>query len=60
MMWTSAKSDDAIFDCTDQWAYDIQHERHIGDFSHWKDHDEYQKAFNRLLRDLQAESKRIE
>ncbi|MGB8646188.1 MAG: toll/interleukin-1 receptor domain-containing protein [Anaerolineae bacterium] len=29
-------------------------QRHIGDFTHWKEHDEYQKAFARLLRDLQA------
>jgi len=26
----------------------------IPDFSHWKDHDAYQKAFDRLLRDLKA------
>jgi hypothetical protein len=24
----------------------------IGDFTRWKDHDAYQKAFDRLLRDL--------
>ena len=28
--------------------------RHIGDFQNWKNHDDYQKAFERLLRDLQA------
>ena len=28
----------------------------IPDFTHWKDHDAYQKAFNRLLRDLKAEA----
>ena len=27
----------------------------IPDFSNWKDHDSYQKAFGRLLRDLNAE-----
>ena len=27
----------------------------IPDFSHWKDHDSYQEAFQRLLRDLAAE-----
>jgi uncharacterized protein YjbI with pentapeptide repeats len=27
----------------------------IPDFSHWKDHDSYQGAFDRLLRDLKAE-----
>ena len=26
--------------------------RHILDFSNWKDHDAYQVAFDRLLRDL--------
>ena len=29
--------------------------RHIGDFTKWKDHDEYQKTLARLIRDLQAE-----
>jgi hypothetical protein len=29
----------------------------IPDFSNWKDDDQYQKAFDRLLRDLKAESK---
>lgn len=28
--------------------------RHIGDFSGWKDHDAYHRAFERLLRDLRA------
>ena len=28
---------------------------HIGNFCKWKDHDSYQKAFDRLLKDLKAE-----
>ena len=32
--------------------------RHIGDFTRWKEHDAYQKALDRLLRDLQVERKR--
>ncbi len=48
--------DDAVFDCTDRWANDIQRERHIGDFTDWKDHDSYKAAFERLLRDLKKES----
>ena len=32
--------------------------RHIGDFTKWKDHDSYRKAFDRLLRDLRAEEKK--
>jgi hypothetical protein len=27
----------------------------LGDFTHWKDHDAYQKALDRLLRDLRVE-----
>jgi hypothetical protein len=27
----------------------------VPDFSNWKDHDSYQKAFQRLVRDLKAE-----
>jgi hypothetical protein len=29
--------------------------RNIADFTRWKDNDEYQTAFARLLRDLQAQ-----
>ena len=29
--------------------------RYIGDFTRWKDHDAYQKALDRLLRDLRVE-----
>jgi hypothetical protein len=32
----------------------------IPDFSRWKDHDAYQQAFERLLRDLKAEGRRSE
>jgi len=27
-------------------------ERHVDDFQHWKEHDEYQKSFARVLCDL--------
>jgi hypothetical protein len=40
------------------WAALIRRTRHIGDFTRWKDHDSYQKAFERLLRDLKAEEKK--
>jgi hypothetical protein len=38
------------------WASDIKRQRHIGNFSRWKRHDDYQKAFTRLLRDLQPDT----
>jgi hypothetical protein len=46
--------DDAVKDCTAPWAADIRRSRHIGDFRGWKNHDEYQKAFERLLHDLKT------
>ncbi len=46
--------DDAVKDCTAPWVADLRRQRHIGDFRGWKNHDDYQKAFERLLRDLRA------
>jgi hypothetical protein len=37
------------------WIADIRRTRPIGDFSRWKEHDAYQQAFERLLRDLKAD-----
>ncbi len=48
--------DDVIWETDQAWAADIRRTRQIGDFANWKDHDAYQKAFERLLRDLKAES----
>jgi hypothetical protein len=33
----------------------LQQHPHIGDFTRWKKHDAYQKALDRLLRDLRVE-----
>ncbi len=48
--------DRTVFESPFDWATEIRHERNIGDFTHWKNHDDYQKAFTRLLRDLKAEA----
>ena len=47
--------DGAVMDTDKAWATKLRRSRHIGDFTKWKDHDSYQKAFDRLLRDLKAE-----
>jgi len=47
--------DDAVIESGQAWAAALRRMRHIGDFSKWKDHDSYSKAFERLLRDLKAE-----
>ena len=47
--------DEAVMQSRAGWASHIRLTRHIGNFTRWKEHDEYQKAFARLLRDLKAE-----
>ncbi len=47
--------DEAVMETDQAWAADIRRTRHIGDFSHWKDHDAYQNAFECLLQDLKVE-----
>jgi uncharacterized protein YjbI with pentapeptide repeats len=48
--------DDAVMETDQAWAASLRRMRHIGDFRAWKDHDQYQKSFERLLRDLKAKS----
>jgi hypothetical protein len=53
--------DNAVLECPYAWATEIRHERNMGDFTGWKkNHDKYQKAFDRLLRDLKTEAKKTE
>lgn len=47
--------DDAVMRTRQAWAADVRRTRHIGDFTSWKEHDEYQKAFDRLMRDLKQD-----
>jgi len=46
--------DDAVMETDQAWAASLRRIRHIGDFCAWKDHDPYQRSFERLLRDLKA------
>ncbi len=47
--------DEEVMKTQTGWPALIRNTRNIGDFRRWKNHDEYQKAFSRLLRDLKAE-----
>ena len=47
--------DAAVMESKTGWAAAIRRTRHIGNFSNWKNHDDYQKGLERLLRDLQIE-----
>ena len=49
--------DSAVMETDAAWAQRIRDARHIGDFTAWKDHDAYQVAFERLLRDLKSDAK---
>jgi hypothetical protein len=46
--------DDAVMESPVGWASHIRQTRHIGDFRGWENHGAYQKAFERLLKDLKA------
>jgi TIR domain len=46
--------DDAVMQTNTAWAGDIRRIRFIGDFRQWQDETAYQRALQRLLRDLQA------
>jgi hypothetical protein len=44
--------DDAVMKTKEAWAGLVRRDRNIGDFTRWKDHDNYQQSFARVLRDL--------
>jgi uncharacterized protein YjbI with pentapeptide repeats len=48
--------DEAVMQTSEAWAHLLRGQRNIGDFTRWKDHDSYQKSFERLMRDLRVES----
>lgn len=48
--------DKAIMEIEGGWPALIRNTRNIGDFTRWKHLDAYQKALDRLLRDLKAET----
>jgi hypothetical protein len=47
--------DNAVMEIESGWPALIKRTRQIGDFTGWKDHDSYKRAFERPLRDLKAE-----
>jgi len=49
--------DDSVMETEVAWGADIRRTRHIGDFRKWKNHVDYKKGFERLMRDLKAENK---
>jgi uncharacterized protein YjbI with pentapeptide repeats len=56
LMLFPIRLDSAVKESPTSWAAHIRRTRHITDFSNWKQHDDYQKGLNRLLRDLQPDN----
>lgn len=48
--------DEAVMGAPEAWAADVRRTRHIGEFNRWRDHGSYNRALERLLRDLKAET----
>jgi uncharacterized protein YjbI with pentapeptide repeats len=48
--------DNVVMERRAGWPALLRNTRNVGDFTDWKDHDSYRKAFDRLLRDLQAKA----
>jgi TIR domain len=46
--------DQTVMNTDEPWARMLRDQRNIGDFRRWKDHDAYQQAFDRVLRDLKT------
>jgi TIR domain/Pentapeptide repeats (8 copies) len=52
--------DDSVARTTEGWAVLLRQTRHIGDFTRWTEPQAYLQVFDRLLRDLKAETSRLE
>jgi TIR domain len=48
--------DDAIFESSTSWACELRERRHMSDFRQWADPEQYHRVFQRLLRDLKAQT----
>jgi hypothetical protein len=48
--------DGTVTTTSEAWAAKLRRSRHIGDFRGWKDNRSYQRALERLLRDLRIEA----
>lgn len=48
--------DDYIFELSLGWPVLIRNTRHVGDFSRWREHELYSRAFRRLVEDLKLGS----
>ncbi len=49
--------DNTVMELAGGWPALIRNTRHIADFTRWKQHNDYQMAFDRLLRDLEANTR---
>jgi len=51
------RTDTAVMETKVAWAAKLRRQRHVGNFENWrKSHEDYKKAFDRLLRDLRIKA----
>ncbi len=50
--------DNTVMELSFGWVSYLRRNRHIGDFTRWKNRKHYEKAFQRLTKDLKASNKR--
>ena len=48
--------DESVLKSREGWAAALKKRRHIGDFIHWSDPQEYQRTFDQLLKHLQPKT----
>lgn len=47
--------DDAVLETKEPWARLLRGQRNIGDFICWKEHNAYNRSFDRLLQDQRVQ-----
>ena len=48
--------DDTVLQSQEGWAAALRKRRHIGNFTHWTDPQQYQEVFDQLLKYLQPKT----
>jgi hypothetical protein len=51
--------DDSVMQSSQAWAANLRRARHIGDFTNWMEPQSYQRAIERLLRDLKKTEEQL-
>jgi hypothetical protein len=53
------RRDAAVMETAEPWVGKLRDNRNIGDFRRWRNHYAYQKALERVLRDLKSAGREV-